>query len=109
LFVIAKKKAGIQKKNPINKGKNIEIGEIAKCLSKIKNGEIIQCIDPKKNPTPKIQPLKTDLFIEFSRRIFFKNLKYANITTGKRKTNVWDNPKSIPTKAKKIIESFFII
>ena len=85
---MTKRKAGIQKKKPINSGKNIEIGEMTKCLSKIKNGEIIQCIDPKKKPAPKTHPFKTDLLIEFSCRILFKNLKYANITTGKRRTNV---------------------
>ena len=52
---------GTEKNNPIKIGKSKEIGDKKRCLSYIKKGETIQCIELKKKPTPKTQPLVNDL------------------------------------------------
>ena len=56
---------GTEKNNPIKIGKSKEIGDKKRCLSYIKKGETIQCIELKKNPIPKV----------IFRKFFFDKIK----------------------------------
>ena len=75
----------------------------------MRNGETIQCIEPKKKPIPKSQPLTNEILIGFSDKLFFTKNQYEKITTGKRKRKERENPKKIPNTAKLKPVYFFII